>query len=85
VVDAILTDSDRTASESAAVNSGKGQYLVALKLRNGDVGVWLVDSIIDASSVLSVDSTASSVSGWGMASSSEYTLEAVGKARACLP
>jgi hypothetical protein len=67
------------------VNSGKGQYVVALKLRNGDVGVWLVDSIIDASLVLSIDSTASSVSGWGMAGSGEYTAEAVGKAKSCLP
>jgi hypothetical protein len=84
VADAILADSGRTAVGSGAVTSGTGSYLVALKLRSGEVGVWLLDSITDPASVLSVDSTASSVSGWGPAGSGDFTPEALAKAKACV-
>lgn len=84
VVDAILTDSDRTATTAAAVRSGAGAWLVALKLRNGDIGVWAVDSIIDPTSILSADLTAHDVSGWGPADTSSYTDDALARAKACV-
>lgn len=84
VVDSILADTGRTAVESASARSGKGPWLIALKLRSGDVGVWLADSTTDPSSVQSVNVLAGQISDWSMASPGDYDPARVAIATACV-
>jgi len=85
VVKAILGDSGRTAMKSASLRGGGSLRLVALKLRSGEVGVWAVDSITDAATVLSADVKAKDISGWGMASTDETgPSSSIEAARACV-
>lgn len=85
VVAAILGDSGRTAMKSASLRGGGTLRLVALKLRSGEVGVWAVDSITDAATVLSADVKAKDISGWGMASTDETgPSSSIEAARACV-
>lgn len=84
VVAAILDESGRTASASASVRGGKGMWLVALKLRSGEVTVWVVDSVTDPTTILSVDVAAKEVSGWGLAGVDDFDPARVPVARACV-
>lgn len=85
VVKDILSDSGRTAIKSASLRGGGSLRLVAVKLRSGEVGVWAVDSITDATTVLSADVKAKEISGWGMASTDQTGAEtSIEAARGCV-
>ncbi len=84
VVDLILDGTDRTAVASASLRGGKGPWLIALKLRSGEVGVWLADSFSDPTSVQSVNVLAGQLGGWDQASSTDYDPARVPLAAACV-